>query len=151
SVPATVTIPATGQSVALTATGHGVAGQVTITASLPPSLKGGAMTAAVSVTNPTPALASLTPAIATAGGPAFALTAAGGVFVPPSVARGAGAPLATTFVSATRLTAQVPAANLAAGATVDITVFNPGPGGGPSNAVPFTAANPVPTLASLSP
>jgi hypothetical protein len=45
-----------------------------------------------------------------------------------------GAPRTTAFVSSSKLTAAIPAADIAAAKTPTITVFSPGPGGGYSNA-----------------
>src|SRR5207249_1389587 len=52
-----------------------------------------------------------------------------------------GAPLATSFVSSTQLTATVPASLVATAGTASITVANPSPGGGTSNAQTFTIVN----------
>ncbi len=61
--------------------------------------------------NPVPATTGLSPATATAGGPGFTLTVTGTNFIGGSVVRWNGADRATTFVSATRLTAAIPAAD----------------------------------------
>jgi len=103
------------------------------------------------VVNPVPAISSLSPASATAGGGLFTLTVNGSNFVGDSVVRWGGADLTTTFVSVTQLTAAVPAADIATGATVTVTVFNPTPGGGTSGASTFTTNNPVPAITSISP
>ena len=63
---------------------------------------------------------------------------------------------ATTFVSATRLTARILASDIANLGTASITVFNPasgGGGGGVSNAANLTIAtlNPAPTITQISP
>jgi hypothetical protein len=47
-------------------------------------------------------------------------------------------PLSSTFVSATQLTVTIPASLLVDEGTAAVTVFNPAPGGGVSNAVNFT-------------
>ena len=65
------------------------------------------------------------PDAAAPGGPQFTLTVKGTGFLPTS-----GAALPTTFVSNKRLTAVVPAADIATAATASITVVNPSPGGG---------------------
>ena len=49
-----------------------------------------------------------------------------------------GTPLTTTFVNQTQLTGAVPASNIAAAGTAQVTVSNPGPGGGTSAAQPFS-------------
>ncbi|WP_156955345.1 IPT/TIG domain-containing protein [Polaromonas glacialis] len=94
---------------------------------------GGATTPA----NPVPALASLAPASAAAGGAGFALTVDGSNFVAGSVVRWNGANRTTTFVSATRLTAAIAASDTATAGTAQVSVFNPTPGGGVSAAQPF--------------
>jgi hypothetical protein len=47
----------------------------------------------------------------------------------------------TTYVSSTQLTASIPASDYSTGGTAQVTVFNPTPGGGPSNAVAFNIPN----------
>ena len=83
-----------------------------------------------------PALTSLSPSSATAGGPAFTLTINGSNFVSGTVARWNGATRTTTFVSPTQLTASIPANDIAIGGTAQVTVMNPG--GAVSNALVFT-------------
>lgn len=105
-------------------------------------------------TNPVPAISLLAPATATAGGPLFTLTVTGSGFVAASTVNWNGSALATSYVSATSLTAIVPAANLTSPSSANVTVVTPAPGGGTSNTLPFTvgaAPNPVPTVSSLSP
>ncbi|MEE9913560.1 MAG: C39 family peptidase [Deltaproteobacteria bacterium] len=101
--------------------------------------------------NPVPAVSSLSSTSATAGGAAFTLTVNGSNFVNTSVVRWAGANLTTTYVSATRLTASVPVSALATAGVFPVTVFNPAPGGGTSNAINFTVNNPLPVITGLSP
>jgi uncharacterized protein YdgA (DUF945 family) len=62
-----------------------------------------------------------------------------------------GSNRATDYVSATQLTALITAADIATAVTASVTVVNPSPGGGISNAQSFTINNPTPTLTSLSP
>jgi hypothetical protein len=62
------------------------------------------------------------------GGPAFTLTVNGSGFVSGAMVNWNGAPLQTTFVSGSKLTAAVPAGNVAAAGTASITVNNPAPG-----------------------
>ncbi len=59
----------------------------------------------------------------------------------------------TTFVSATQLTAAIPASDLVAAGTAQVSVFTPAPGGGTAGAPAFTvtAVNPVPVLSSVAP
>jgi hypothetical protein len=91
--------------------------------------------------NPVPFIAEpLVPAAAEPAGPRFTLTVHGAGFVTGSTVNWNGTPLVTTFVSAGKLTAEVPAANVAMSGTASITVVNPGPGGGSSDPALFTVA-----------
>jgi hypothetical protein len=62
-----------------------------------------------------------------------------------------GSDRTTTFVSATQLTAQITAADVAVAGTPSITVFNPAPGGGTSAVQTLTINNPLPTVTTLAP
>jgi len=84
--------------------------------------------------NPVPAISLLSPASIAAGSSGLTLTVDGSGFVPGSVVRLNASDRPTTFVGSTRLTAEIPAADLAAAASWAITVASPGPGGGTSNA-----------------
>jgi hypothetical protein len=90
--------------------------------------------------NPAPSLTSITPSSATAGGGAFTLTVNGTNFISGSVINWNGTALTTSFVSATQLTATVPAANITTAGTANVTVFTPSPGGGTSAASAFTVS-----------
>jgi hypothetical protein len=91
-----------------------------------------------------PALNTLSPSTATAGGPAFTLTVNGTNLVSGAEVRWNGAARSTTFVSATQVRAAITAADIAAPGTAQVTVVNPGTS--PSNALPFTVAAPGPTF-----
>jgi len=101
--------------------------------------------------NPVPSLGSLVPNSATAGGPAFTLTVNGSNFVNGSVVRWNGANRTTTFVNSNQVTASIPASDIAAPGSANVTVFNPAPGGGTSNTLSFSIVNPVPAITSLQP
>ena len=104
--------------------------------------------------NPVPTLASVGPASVTAGSSALTITLTGTNFISSSTALWNGAALPTTYKSATSLTAQISAGDLQTAGSATLTVSNPAPGGGNSTGVLFTiapAANPTPTLTSLSP
>ena len=90
------------------------------------------------VRNPAPALSGLSPNSATAGEPAFTLIITGTDLVDDSTVYWNEMALTTTFVSTTQLTAMIPAANIAVEGIFSVTVANPGPGGGMSNAMLFT-------------
>ncbi|HMZ20891.1 MAG TPA: CARDB domain-containing protein [Blastocatellia bacterium] len=100
-----------------------------------------------------PTLTSLSPNSAQACGAAFTLTVNGTNFVSNSTVNWNGAARPTTFVSATQLTAAIPASDLASAGTANITIFNPEPGGGTSAALPFTIlpSNPVPAISAINP
>jgi len=89
------------------------------------------------VPNPVPTISSLSPAFVSAGGAGFTLTVNGTGFVSGSTFHWGGTALTTTYVSATQLTAQVPATNVVSSGTASITVQTPTPGGGTSNALLF--------------
>jgi uncharacterized protein (TIGR03437 family) len=90
---------------------------------------------------------AVSPASITSGSPAT-LTVTGSNFAAGAAVLWNGMPLTTTFVSATQLTASLPAA-LAGGLSAIVTVSNPG--GAVSNGFVVTIDAPRPTIASLSP
>ncbi len=100
-----------------------------------------------------PTLTSLTPAFVLQGGPEFTLTVNGAGFVPTSKVRWNGNDRPTNYVSHTMLTATIPATDLGQAGTASVTVSNPQPGGGTSNALAITIgqSNPQPALSSLAP
>jgi sugar lactone lactonase YvrE len=87
------------------------------------------------VPSPSPAISSLSPAVATAGGASFTLTVNGSSFVATSVIYWGSTALTTQYVSASQLTAQVPAASIAAAGIATVTVQTPAPSGGTSNSL----------------
>ena len=115
------------------------AGSANVTVQTP--APGGGVSGAVVFTvnqgsNPAPVLTSISPATASVGSSAIAMTITGQQFVSSSVVQWNGTALATTFVSSTSLTAQVPASDLAAAGTATVTVLTPG--GGTSGSLTFT-------------
>ena len=104
-----------------------------------------------SVDNGIPVVSSLSPTSGTAAGAGFTLTVNGSKFVNGAVVRWNGSDRTTTFVNATRLTAAIPASDIATGGTAAVSVFNPAPGGGASGDLTFTINNPVPTFVSFLP
>lgn len=104
--------------------------------------------------NPVPVATALTPQSATAGDAGFTLTVTGSDFAQNAVVRWNGSDRTTTFVSSAELQAQITAADIASEGTASVTVFNPSPGGGLSQALNFDILpppNPVPTINSLNP
>jgi Abnormal spindle-like microcephaly-assoc'd, ASPM-SPD-2-Hydin/Beta-propeller repeat len=100
--------------------------------------------------NPLPILSTISPTSAVAGAAAFSLTVNGSGFVAGSQVQWNGAPLTTTYVNGTQLTATVTAASIAAAGEAQVTVANPAPGGGTSASVAFTIAA-GPSQLSVSP
>ena len=93
--------------------------------------------------NPVPALTSLAPTSRPAGGAAFTLTVNGSNFVGTSQVRWNGAARTTTFVNAGQVTAAIPASDIVTQGSAQVTVVNPAPGGGTSNALTFTTTAPA--------
>jgi hypothetical protein len=122
---------------------------VTVTNAAPGGGTSSALT--FTVNNPVPALTSLSPSTATAGGAAFTLTVNGSNFVSGSVVRVNGSSRTTTFANSTQLTAAISSSDIASPGTLSITVVNAAPGGGTSGALSLTVNNPVPSLSSISP
>ncbi len=72
-----------------------------------------------------PAISSLSPASAVAGGPSFTLTVNGSGFAPGALVQWNGITLTAAFVNSAQLTVQVPGSLIAAPGTVSIVVVNP--------------------------
>ncbi|MBI5202886.1 MAG: IPT/TIG domain-containing protein [Elusimicrobia bacterium] len=98
---------------------------------------------------PAPVVTSISPSSAAAGGPDFVLNVFGGNFLTGrSTVRWNGAVRETGYISATQIQALITAADLAAAGAASVTVFNPGPGGGTSNAATFTIVSTAPAGAT---
>jgi hypothetical protein len=95
-----------------------------------------------------PVIVNLSPSSATVGGPAFTLTVTGSGFVAGSNVEWNSAPIATTYVSPTQLTASVSSTVITSPANADITVLNTG--GLTSNDVPFPVNSAPPSLLTIS-
>ena len=99
-----------------------------------------------------PMISTLAPATVTAGNPAFQLVVTGTNFLSSATVQWNGSAIPTTFDSATQLTAQVTAAQVAAVASVPVTVLNDPAAGGTSNVAQLTIVAPSPvTVTSLTP
>jgi 6-phosphogluconolactonase (cycloisomerase 2 family) len=105
--------------------------------------------------NPIPSIDYLQPQGAGAGDAALTLTVHGFNFMNSSKLRWNGEDRATTFVNSGEVNMTVTAQDLLSAGSAVVTVFNPGPGGGLSNAVLFDVAaqgqNPVPTITGIAP
>lgn len=134
---ATTFVSSTSLQAAITAADIAATGIESIAVITP--TPGGGTSAAVDfmVDNPLPVVTSLNPGALLAGSPAFTLTLNGSGFVSASVVQWNGSPRPTTFVSSTQLRADIPALDVAASGTANVTVFSPTPGGGTSTVVPF--------------
>jgi len=96
----------------------------------------------VAQSNPLPFVNQpLAPSAVAPGSAAVALIVNGAGFVSGSVVNWNGTALPTVFLNQDQLTAEIPAADLVSERTATITVTNPAPGGGVSNAVPFAVTS----------
>ncbi|MFN0083977.1 MAG: IPT/TIG domain-containing protein [Blastocatellia bacterium] len=102
-----------------------------------------------SVSQNNPTIASINPAMVAVGGAGFTMTITGTNFVSGSTVRIGGNSRATAFVSATQLTATVPAGDIAAAGSLDITVLNPG-NATASNVVKLEVIAPVASVSAAS-
>ena len=82
--------------------------------------------------------APLSPATKAPGAAAFTLTVNGTGFVSGAVVQWNGSARTTTFVSSSKVTASINAADVATAGTATVAVSNPAPGGGLSNTAYFT-------------
>jgi hypothetical protein len=103
--------------------------------------------------NPAPVVSGISPELIDADGAAFTLTVSGSGFVANSTVYWGTSALATTFVNASQLTAQVTVAGIAAAGPVAVTVQTPTPGGGTSTGLQFevdSAGSIAPVFSSTS-
>ena len=149
-------VNATEVTAEVSATDIATAGNVQIAVVNPPPGGGVSNSVPLSVTNPVPSLAALSPAAVDAGATSsLSVSVSGTNFVTNSVVTINGAPHATFFASAGGLTVTLTPGDLAAGGVDQVQVFNPGPGGGTSNTLTF-AVDPsdsagLPVLVDLAP
>ncbi len=137
TVPASVTVAAgaTTKTFTVNTTSVTATKTATITATYSGVSKTATLTINTAAASP-PSITSLSPNTATAGSAAFTLTVNGANFVSGAVVKWSGAALTTTFVSASKLTAAVPASDVKTAGTYSIKVLNPD--GQSSAASPFT-------------
>jgi hypothetical protein len=91
------------------------------------------------------------PSFVLAGSGDTPITITGTGFISSSTAQWNGTALATTYNSATSLSATLPAADLTGSSASQITVQNPAPGGGASAAATFNVNSPVAVITAISP
>ena len=147
----TTFVSATQVTAAITAADIATAGTFNVTVTNPAPGGGTSGISTFTVNNAVPAITSLSPTSAIAGGAAFTLTVNGTNFVSGAVVNFNGNAKTTTFVSATQVTAAITAADIATAGTFNVSVTNPAPGGGASGNSLFNVNNPVPSIMSLSP
>lgn len=158
----TTYVSATQLTAAISATDTAFPGPATITVSsvsIPAlaSLSSPFTIAASTTPLPVPAITTLVPSNAPAGSAAFLLGvdasgAGSGTLAPCSVVNWNGSPRTTTFASTSGLNAAISAADVAAAATIPVTVstLTDGGGGGTSNALTFTVFTPVVSAAHVA-
>jgi hypothetical protein len=100
--------------------------------------------------NPAPVTTALSPGSRAAESTAFTLTVQGSDFSETSVVRWNGKDRPTTFVSSSKLTANIPASDIAVPGSASISVFTPAPGGGTSAELTFAITNPKPAITSVT-
>jgi hypothetical protein len=109
---------------------------------------GASSTLTFTVQTAAPVLTSLSPSSVRAGTTGFDLVVNGTGFVQGCTVQWGGTSRATTFVSATQVRGVITAADVANAGAVAVTVLNPEPSAGPSNALRFnvTIVPPQPPL-----
>jgi len=130
--------------VSLSSSDVSIAGFVSILVVNPSPGGGASQPVMLTVTNPVPRLGSLTPTIFTAGTTATTVLQIGGSsFVPNSQVEIDGSPQTTIFGGSGSLAISLTAGDFAAAGSHQVTVLNPGPGGGTSNVLAYDV---TPTL-----
>jgi trimeric autotransporter adhesin len=131
---ATTFVSATQLTAAISAADTAFPGSVGVTVSSPTAISNTSpFTLTAPGTLPAPSIASLTPADATAGNPAFLLGINGSGWVPCTVLQWNGSGRTTLFVGTTGGAAAISAADIASAGTAQVTGVSPAPGGGTSN------------------
>ncbi|CAN5484457.1 hypothetical protein BH10ACI4_BH10ACI4_09170 [soil metagenome] len=102
-------------------------------------------------TTAAPVVSSVSPATVTAGSANFTLTVTGSGFVSGSAVQWNGNGRTTTYVSATQITAAIPASDVAAAGTAQVIVANPDGQKSSAASLTVSAPLPLPTITSISP
>ncbi len=118
-----------------------IAGTFEVSVANPTPGGGTAGPATFTVSNLVPTLNSISPSTLKIGSPATRVNLTGQFFLPASTVSLDSTVLTTTYVSSTLLVPTVPAGNLTAAGTFNLTVANPAPGGGPSDPLTLTVSN----------
>ncbi len=101
--------------------------------------------------NAVPQIAAIAPPSVVAGSAGFILTVNGNSFVSGASVQWNGANKPTTLVNSAQLTAEISAQDVGRARMINVTVFNPAPGGGTSAATVFSINNPTPQLPAIAP
>ncbi|HEU4452392.1 MAG TPA: IPT/TIG domain-containing protein, partial [Longimicrobium sp.] len=147
----TAYVSATELQVTLTAAEVAAAGTLELRVQNPAPGGGLSNAAVLELRAPVPVIASLAAAQVPMGTSSFELRVNGTGFASNAEVRFHGAARPTRQVSPTQLEATLNVGDLQAAGSFEITVANPAPGGGVSNAVAFVVANPRPTVTSIDP
>ena len=139
----TTFVSGTQLTINLTAADIANAATMSVAVFNPTPVGGPSGTQTLTINNPLPTLTSLSQTAATIGSAGLTLTVNGTNFVSTSKVRWKGNDRTTAFVTATQLTAVIPASDLTSMGTADVTVFNPlffNPllGGGTTSPLTFT-------------
>ena len=103
----------------------------------------------LSIVSADPAISSIAPNVAVAGGTSFTLTISGSAFAKGAQVQWNGTGLTTAFINDQQLKASVSASLIAAQGSASVTVLLLN--GAVSNAVSFTITNASPTIGSIAP
>ncbi len=103
------------------------------------------------VKNPLPLITALNPATVLAGTQNLLLEIYGSGFVAETLLTIKGQAKAYTLLNGTRLQVALTATELETAGDLAVAAINPGPGGGPSNTMSLSIANPLPLLSSIAP
>lgn len=102
------------------------------------------------VKNPEPMITALSTDNITAGTSGFTLQITGANFATGANFDFGSLHLTPLSSTSTQMEVMIPASAVTGGAALPVTVTNPGPGGGTSNALRFTIYNPIPEITALS-
>jgi len=131
-------VSSTQLTISLTTSDLATAGTFAVVVTNPAPGGGASNAVNVTVGNPLPVIASLSPTSLTVGASPQNLTINGTGFLSNSAVTLNGIAHAPTFISSTQLTISLTASDLATTGTFAVVVTNPAPGGGFSNTLDFT-------------
>lgn len=127
------------------------AGQFPIVVSNPGPGGGASSALSFTVSNPLPSVSAISPTTAIRLSSDTTLTISGSGFVHQSTVLLGTSSLAPSSYTATEITLTIPESAVQKTGRLNVGVVNPGPGGGTSNTMEITVANPKPQLSYASP